>query len=269
MPQHTLPLRFLALGDSYTIGEAVEINERWPNRFVALLAEEGIHFETPQIIATTDWTTDELSAAIDTWTAVAERSEQRLPAWNTLKRLLAQAHGLSGAEVLVAQVTHLEQQRQLLEEPDPVAPLVASLTQLLRDELNRLDADYQTRHQHGMARLDADTNWQQLEPEQRNSLLAEQKLTLAYVPKVQVATTDDVLATVDHLSLASFADRVAAMPARFEQVAQAAAELCEPQAQFVQVPRRTLRTDEEIDTWVDDVKQQLKAALQNGPIVIK
>ena len=65
MPQHTLPLRFLALGDSYTIGEAVEINERWPNRFVALLAEEGIHFETPQIIATTGWTTDELSAAID------------------------------------------------------------------------------------------------------------------------------------------------------------------------------------------------------------
>jgi hypothetical protein len=35
------------------------------------------------------------------------------------------------------------------------------------------------------------------------------------------------------------------------------------------VPRRTLKTDEEIDAWVDDVKQQLKAALQNGPIVIR
>ncbi|MCB0257469.1 MAG: BREX system P-loop protein BrxC, partial [Anaerolineae bacterium] len=57
---------------------------------------------------------DELSAAIDTWTDLAERIDKRIPAWNTLKRLLAQANGLSGAEVLVAQVTHLEQQRQLL-----------------------------------------------------------------------------------------------------------------------------------------------------------
>jgi hypothetical protein len=59
------------------------------------------------------------------------------------------------------------------------------------------------------------------------------------------------------------------MPARFDNVASGAAELCEPQAQFIQVPRRTLKTDEEIDAWVDDVKQQLKAALQNGPIVIR
>jgi lysophospholipase L1-like esterase len=57
--------RFLALGDSYTIGEAVEEHDRWPVQFVAMLAERGIAFELPQIIATTGWTTDELSAAID------------------------------------------------------------------------------------------------------------------------------------------------------------------------------------------------------------
>ena len=120
-----------------------------------------------------------------------------------------------------------------------------------------------------MARLDADTHWRQLEPEQRNSLLATQKLTLADAPKVRVANTDEVLATLDRLSLASFADRVAAMPARFEQVAQAAAELSEPQAQFVQVPRRTLKTDTEIDAWLAEVKQQLQAALAQGPVVIR
>ena len=36
---------------------------------------------------------DELSAAIDTWTDLAERIDKRLPAWSTLKRLLAQANG--------------------------------------------------------------------------------------------------------------------------------------------------------------------------------
>jgi len=78
-----------------------------------------------------------------------------------------------------------------------------------------------------------------------------------------------VLTTLDNCALSMFGDRVAAMPARFDNVASGAAELCEPQAQFIQVPRRTLKTDEEIDAWVIEVKQQLKAALQNGPIVIR
>lgn len=211
---------------------------------------------------------DELSAAIDTWKDLAEHIDKRLPAWNTLKRLLAQANGLSGSEVLVAQVTHLEQQRQLLEEPDPVTPLVASLTQLLRDELNRLHTDYQTRHKNGMARLDADTNWQQLEPEQRNSLLSAQKLTLTDAPKVQVANTDEVLATVDRLSLGSFADRVAAIDSRFDAVLVAAAELMEPKAQFVKLPSRTIKTDEDIEAWLLDAKQTIAQALKNGPVIL-
>jgi hypothetical protein len=211
---------------------------------------------------------DELSDAIDTWTDLAERIDKRMPAWNTLKRLLAQANGLPGADVLVAQATHIEQQRQLLEEPDPVTPLLASLTQLLRDELNRLHGEYQTRHKNGMARLEADANWQQLEPEQRNSLLAAQKLTLADAPKVQVANTDEVLATVERLSLSAFADRVAAIDSRFDAVLVAAAELMEPKAQFVKLPSRTIKTEEDLEAWLLDAKQTIAQALKNGPVIL-
>ena len=58
-------MRFLALGDSYTIGEGVAEAERWPVRLAALLRERGIPVGDPEIIARTGWTTDELSAAID------------------------------------------------------------------------------------------------------------------------------------------------------------------------------------------------------------
>jgi hypothetical protein len=181
-------------------------------------------------------------------------SRSACPSWNTLKRLLAQVNGLSGAEVLVAQVTHIEQQRQLLEEPDPdYAPggqphaIAARRTE---PPAHRLPA----RHKNGMARLDADTNWKQLEPEQRNSLLSTQKLTLADAPKVQVANTDEVLATVDRLSLSSFADRVAAIDSRFDAVLVSAAELMEPKAQFVKLPSRTIKTDEDIEAWLADAK---------------
>lgn len=56
---------FLALGDSYTIGEGVPEAERWPVRLAGRLREEGIAMGEPQIVARTGWTTDELSAAMD------------------------------------------------------------------------------------------------------------------------------------------------------------------------------------------------------------
>lgn len=56
---------YLALGDSYTVGESVMPEENFPNQTIAILNKKGDHFETPKIIAKTGWTTDELDAAID------------------------------------------------------------------------------------------------------------------------------------------------------------------------------------------------------------
>ncbi|WP_110649043.1 BREX system P-loop protein BrxC [Salinicola peritrichatus] len=212
---------------------------------------------------------EELASNIETWEHLSERIHQRWPNWAVLKRLMSHAGGLDDADVFRAQVETIEQQRQLLTDPDPVAPLITSLTQALRDALNRLDQDYQKRHEQGMARLADDSNWQQLEPEQRNQLLADQRLTLADRPEVTVQSTQEVLNTLDQCALAMFADRVAALPSRFDNVAVAAAELCEPEIQFIHVPRRTLKTDEDIDAWAEEVKQQLKAALPDGPISVK
>lgn len=60
-----VPMRFLALGDSYTIGEGVDAAERWPVQLAARLRAEGVSLDDPVIIARTGWTTDELSGALD------------------------------------------------------------------------------------------------------------------------------------------------------------------------------------------------------------
>jgi lysophospholipase L1-like esterase len=57
--------RYLALGDSYTIGEAVAAAGRWPVQLAALLRQRGLAVEEPEIVARTGWTTAELSAGID------------------------------------------------------------------------------------------------------------------------------------------------------------------------------------------------------------
>lgn len=59
------PYTFLALGDSYTLGEAVAEAERWPVQLVRELKTNGIEVADPHIIARTGWTTDELAAAIE------------------------------------------------------------------------------------------------------------------------------------------------------------------------------------------------------------
>ena len=58
-------MKYLALGDSYTIGEGVAEDGRWPVVLARALRAEGVALDDPRIIATTGWTTDELAAAID------------------------------------------------------------------------------------------------------------------------------------------------------------------------------------------------------------
>lgn len=58
------PLRFLALGDSYTIGQSVPENERWPVQLANVLQSQSIATEEVRIIAQTGWRTDNLKNAI-------------------------------------------------------------------------------------------------------------------------------------------------------------------------------------------------------------
>ncbi|MFN2262477.1 MAG: SGNH/GDSL hydrolase family protein [Psychroflexus sp.] len=61
MPQQN----YLALGDSYTIGEGLDIKESWPFQLADNLNAKGFEFDTPKIVAKDGWQTDELIKAID------------------------------------------------------------------------------------------------------------------------------------------------------------------------------------------------------------
>ena len=58
-------LSYLALGDSYTIGESVEERERFPIQLAHILNNKSVKTKEPVIIAKTGWTTNELLLAID------------------------------------------------------------------------------------------------------------------------------------------------------------------------------------------------------------
>ncbi len=76
-------MQYLALGDSYTIGEQVPSEQNFPNQVCSMLRKEGYGIDPPRIIASTGWTTDELEAGI-----LAAEAEAPLSRENDLVTLL-------------------------------------------------------------------------------------------------------------------------------------------------------------------------------------
>ncbi|MEO6849751.1 MAG: SGNH/GDSL hydrolase family protein [Mucilaginibacter sp.] len=58
-------LSYIALGDSYTIGQSVPLTDSYPYQVTGLLKNDGLPVSVPKIIAITGWTTDNLIAAIN------------------------------------------------------------------------------------------------------------------------------------------------------------------------------------------------------------
>ena len=59
-------IRYLALGDSYTVGTGVKPSESWPAQLAAALIREGYPAIEPRIVAVNGWATDELITGIET-----------------------------------------------------------------------------------------------------------------------------------------------------------------------------------------------------------
>lgn len=75
---------YLALGDSYTIGEKVPSEENFPSQVWKMLNDDSINLQNPRIIATTGWTTDELEQGIKT----ADKEEPLLSSYDFVSLLI-------------------------------------------------------------------------------------------------------------------------------------------------------------------------------------
>ncbi len=83
---------YLALGDSYTIGESLPIHQSFPYQLVQLLRRKEIFFQAPEIIAKTGWTTDELDAVM--------REYSFLPKYDLVTLLIGVNNQYRGRDVI-------------------------------------------------------------------------------------------------------------------------------------------------------------------------
>lgn len=210
-----------------------------------------------------------LAAQVEEWQTAAARIDKRLPAWNMLSSLLGYADDAPDATILRTQADAIREQRLLLADPDPVIPLLTALSNSLRDALNCATKAYNKAYAEGLARLAANSDWAQIPADQQDVLLGKYHLAPGDRPAVAVGSPAELLQSLAALPLPAFADRTAAVSGRFDKLLAEAARIVAPAATVVALPRRTLSSDAELESWLAEVDVQLRAALATGPIILQ
>jgi len=210
---------------------------------------------------------EELGKAFDEWSKLAAQIEKRWQCWMDLKGLLQYAGNIKAAQEAKQQAKVIEDQRLLITEPDLILPLVKSLEDALRKELTESNQRYLSEFTKHAQLLETDPSWQQLPEDARNDI--REKCDINLVGEISVGTREKLIEELDQHPINVWNDRIDALAERFPRARELAAKLLEPKTQTVVIPRRTLKTNEDIEAWVQDVRKRLKAALTKGPIVIR
>ena len=209
---------------------------------------------------------DELSKLIAQWKKTAEEIKKRLPVWNELSTLLEHAKELGPYTDLKAELDAIHSQRSLLADPDQVRPLLDKTTDILRIALNAKFETFKRAFTLQLEMLEADTDWNKLSDSQKNQLISKHHLEPLQFP--DLATPAQVQDALDACNLNQWNDKTDAFVSRFSAVRRAAVELLQPNVVHINIPRRTLKDEQELKEWLTQVENLISQKLKVGPVSI-
>ena len=208
----------------------------------------------------------QLSEHIDAQLAMVKSRE---PRWDDLSKLAtylgAEAGGEAQAAAIRAERQSIVDGRLLLAQPDPVPPLISQASDLLRNALHQSYAAYAQQFEHSVQSLQAQTDWARLQPADQAAILAQQGLDAAEAAPA-VGTLHELLQALAHCTPQRWAERMHAVAGKVQQAASACAKKLEPTVQPYATPARMVRSEPELEAWLDEVRLAVKAKLQSGPV---
>ncbi|MCL4854460.1 MAG: BREX system P-loop protein BrxC, partial [Bryobacteraceae bacterium] len=210
---------------------------------------------------------DDLKARIGQWKKTRDLIGKRVPAWGILERLAAHAGNLAEAKSWLDQREAVLSNRRSLAEPDPVAPVLKALAELLRQALNAAHSALESAYREATDTLAVDAAWGKLSTADQTRIL--KGVGLEAPAKPDLSSDQALLAALDAKNLAARRTEAEAIPARVEKARQQAAQLIEPKIQFISVDRSVLKTEADVDAWLANQRTKLMAALKSGPVQIQ
>jgi hypothetical protein len=209
---------------------------------------------------------DRLSGDLDRWRAADRQREKREADWEHLQRLLRHADGLPVATSVAPAVTAVRDGRQLLDDPDPIAPVLNDVTGALRKEVVRRAQQLAGAQRAAVAELETWEQWAQLAAAERDTIIADAHLLAGGPP--DVASDAKLLATLDATPLSAWQDRISLIPGRRDRARQRAAKLLEPESVSVTAPSATIKTDRDLADYVAELRARVQPHLDANKTVI-
>ena len=115
-------------------------------------------------------------------------------------------------------------------------------------------------------RLSTAESWRKIDQADRDRIL--KTLHIEKVSKGATGTEQEVLASLERISLDGWRTRKAALPQLFADARVQADKLVEPKTHHVKLASATLRTPDEVKAWVAKTEEELLERIKQGPIVI-
>jgi hypothetical protein len=203
---------------------------------------------------------DELKPLVAKWQAAKAEKEGRLRSWELLVRLV----GL-GARGQQSALDAIRSARTLLDEPNPLPPLVAVAADDLRNQANAAYTAWQQAWESGEARLKADAAWGKMTPERKHELRVEHALLPQETP--DLSTPEKIVESLSARRLSQWRDMTLALPARIDAALRDAALELEPKTQTIALPRRVIRSERDLDAWIGEIRDAIKPLLDKGPVL--
>lgn len=209
---------------------------------------------------------DRLRADMAAWREAAKKTKDRVPRWERLRRLLDQARPLSESATLREQADAVYEGRALLEEPDPVPPLLSEVADLLRGAVTEAHRRYSEAFDAGVRGLEGSSAWRSLDEREQDRILRANNLARRGEPRL--GNDAAVLDSLNGTSLSEWEDLIDALPERFARALREATEKVEPQTIRIRAPSASLRTAEEVDDYLEGLKAEILQHIDEGRPVI-
>jgi hypothetical protein len=209
----------------------------------------------------------ELESVCADWNRREQLIAQRQPRWDRVRRLQVHGASLPIGQQVAPQLDAIEQNRALLDDPDPVVPLVQGLEEALRAALKSEAVAFQNARESGITELSADESFRALPEEQGKAIVTKCELGATDMPKIE--TDESLLRVLDQTPLSHWADRTASLQSRFERARQIAAAELEPKIVSIKAPKATLKSKSDADAYVESLRAEIMKQIDAGhPVVI-
>jgi len=209
---------------------------------------------------------DGLEADAKAWQQRASLIPARRTEWEQARSLLRHVDGLGEHASAAATLQAIESGRSLLDEPDPVAPVVTALTDELRGVIKERTAAYETARSAALADLAVNPSWATLSQHEQDEIL--HGCGLGARDGLAVGTTDQLIRALDAQPISGWQDRIDAIPT---QVVRAQTELLRRSAKApvpVVVPSTVIETTAHLDRYLEDVRSRVQPHLDNNESVV-